>query len=151
MFEAASNGDGDCFLTANRIIMEEMSGGKLSVPIDNTKPEHWRIVHAIVSGQGKLKGRRYVHAFLLYRDSLVADQSNGNDITLPRKMYYEMGNIDKKLKGGYFEYTIEEAKKKMLASGHHGPWDINESLEELFDMISKKKTRISSAVKKKIK
>lgn len=135
--------DGDCFPTANRIVMNS-----LSMPIPHTKPADWKIVHAIVSGQGTLTGKKYVHAFLLYKGMLVSDQSNGNNILMPRPQYYSLGKIDPKQKGAYIEYTIDQATKKLISSGHHGPWDIDSSLEEMLDRIGKKKIKLDSNTRK---
>ena len=41
---------------------------------------------------------------------------------LPKKKYYELGGIPVK---GYsvYSYTAREAAKKMVDTGHWGPWD----------------------------
>jgi hypothetical protein len=50
------------------------------------------------------------------------DFSNGKKKALPKKKYYELGGIPVK---GYpvYSYTAREAAKKMVDTGHWGPWD----------------------------
>jgi hypothetical protein len=66
-------------------------------------------------------------------------------------MYYKMGKINEKERGAYYEYTIKQASKKMSTSGTHGPWDIDLSLEEKFDRISKYKLRLTSKERAQLK
>lgn len=138
------NDGGDCFPTANRLILDRL-------PIDGTDEKDYKLVHALVHGQGALQGRRFVHAFILFDNKFVIDKSNGNDIFMRKNIYYAIGGIQEKEKGAYAEYTVDEARKRMLQKGTHGPWDIDLSLSERFDMASKYGVRISAEDRKKLK
>ena len=52
----------------------------------------------------------------------VLDFSNGKAIATTKRRYYELGEIPVK---GYktYTYTPTEAAKKMVDTGHWGPWD----------------------------
>ena len=60
---------GNCFSVANSLILGD------GVPIKGTELNQYKIVHAMVYGEGALAGRRFVHAFMLYDDKLVIDNS----------------------------------------------------------------------------
>ena len=52
----------------------------------------------------------------------ILDFSNGKKIATTKKKYYELGGIPV---SGYknYLYTPAEAAKKMVETGHWGPWD----------------------------
>lgn len=140
--QEGKNDGGDCFVVANNLVLSNYK------PIDNTEKNDYKIVHALVYGEGALKGRRFVHAFWIYKNSIVVDQANGNNVIMPKNRYFEKGGIKEKEKGAYFEYTPEQAMEKMMKTGIHGPWDIDLSLEEKFDQASKLGVRLTSKEKK---
>jgi len=82
----------------------------------------WSLVHGIPMGQGAIDGLRYGHAWL-EKGNQVTDVVA--DVTMDKDAYYAMGHIEKTVK-----YTYDEAKKKMVETGHYGPWDedINNSI-----------------------
>ena len=130
-------GEGDCFPVAGRAMIDvepamEQAGFKL--------------VHALVQGEGELEGRRFFHAFNMLGD-VVFDNSNGNKIMTRRENYFSQGGIDPTIKGGFATYTAEEALINMAKNMHWGPWDLDDSLEEnLPDSkreIGKEKLRIA--------
>jgi len=77
------------------------------------------LCHGIVSGRGKLKGKRIGHAWC-EQGNVVMDLSNNQTIILDKKRYYKFGKIEEK---DIKRYTPKEAAKEMLKSGHFGPWD----------------------------
>ena len=92
---------GDCYrIAANNVI-------------DN---KYLLLCHGIVSGQGKLKGKRIGHAWNELQD-MVFDFSNGRQIIIRKEKYYRIGKI-KKVK----KYTRDEAIKLMLIYKSLGPW-----------------------------
>ena len=115
-------GTGDCFSTANRLATANMD---------------YDVVHALVYGQGKLKGRRFGHAWC-EKGNMVIDKSNGNDIYMTRSAYYAIAGVRKKEPGAYVRYTSTQAMIKMIKNKHHGPWDLNLSLEEDLKKAGKK-------------
>lgn len=133
---------GDCFPTANQLVLAD------KVPIEGTQLDDYKIVHALVYGQGVLKGRRFAHAFLLFDNKLVVDNSNGNNIVMMKKQYYKMGKINEKERGAYYEYTPKQAQSAMVRVGTHGPWDIDMALAETFETISKYRVRLTAKEKK---
>jgi len=91
------------------------------------------LIHAEVIGQGHLEGIPYGHAFILC-DDMVHDYSNGRKIVLPKVVYYHLGKIEERYiysGEGYrerhpqvYQYSQEEAMKKILEFEHWGPWDL---------------------------
>jgi hypothetical protein len=81
------------------------------------------VVHAEVSGQGAIAGLRYGHAWV--EDNLfVYDFSNKRELIIPKELFYTIGNVNVKDKTKYRKYTFQQARKKMLDTGHYGAWDI---------------------------
>ena len=113
-----------------------------------------KCVHAFVYGEGKLKGRRFEHAFNKLGD-VIFDNSNGKTVTMRKEAYFKQAGIDLKEKGAYVEYDKEKTMVNMLKYKHWGPWDLNSSLvEEIPDdkkEIGKKKLRISPKILQTIK
>ena len=101
--------DGDCYFTVGKMVLDEV------LPISGTSRDDYRIIHAKVSGQGSLTGTRYGHAWLEFNDALVIDKSNGNDIVMPKRLYYKIGKINPNNRREYFSYSWSEAKDKSLS------------------------------------
>lgn len=146
-----NNGNGDCFVKAGRIILDVKVGGSHSPDLQaalstlgspKIDEKDFRLVHAIVTGQGPVAGRKFSHGFVLWKRSIVIDYSNGNELVMPKSLYYKIGHIDEKLKGGYVEYSVSDAAKKMMLNKHWGPWDLDEALEEDFKGVGFKKIRL---------
>ena len=133
------SGEGDCYPTANLLVWD-----KVSTP----EADNWRAVHGVVTGQGELEGVRFGHAWAEETQrfpvpesvmqsgspeqiaawenmtfTIVHDKSNGNDISMPAEMYYKIGDIDQRT---VQRYTPAEVGRKMVESGHHGPWEDEE-------------------------
>tara|TARA_Y100000034_G_scaffold119774_1_gene161892 strand:+ start:1482 stop:1916 length:435 start_codon:yes stop_codon:yes gene_type:complete len=124
----SSNKGGDCFEAAGKYMMEKCQIEGCDIVL----------VHGEVAGQGPLRGIRYGHAWV--EDSgTVIDRSNGRNLQLPKTIYYSLGQIasadmskwgkpefgqDVFSGGNLHKYTWEEARKKILDSGHWGPWDL---------------------------
>ena len=100
-------GKGDCYQAGGRLIMSYF--GKDA-----------KLVHGMVSGQGQLEGVRFGHCWVEVGDK-VLDHSNDREQELPKDIYYLLGRIDPK---ECHYYTPEEASKKMVDTGHFGPWDM---------------------------
>lgn len=136
---------GDCFSVAGRAML------KLD---DQMERAGYKMVHALVYGEGHLKGRRFGHAFNMLGD-VVFDNSNGNKIMIRKDNYFKQGGINPKEKGAYVEYTKDQALIKMARAHHWGPWDLNQSLEEEIPddkkEIGKKKQKISPQILQIIK
>jgi len=77
------------------------------------------LVHGIVSGQQRLTGRRFCHAWC-ERGDIVYDYSNGRQIVMPREVYYRIGQI--KHDQCCF-YTQQQARACCLHHETYGPWD----------------------------
>ena len=112
---------GDCYKTAGDFVLDnKLLGETRTNKIKFVGEPH--VVHAQVTGQGQISGLKYGHAWV-EDDVLVYDYSNGRKLEIPRNLYYAVGKI-KTTKPRYFKYTFEQARKKMLDSGHYGPWDL---------------------------
>jgi len=103
------NEGGDCFVVALENMMRD---------------KDLYLCHGIVTGQGRLYGIRFSHAWNETQSGYVIDQSNGNDVCMPKSEYYALGNIDPS-EVRYYDY--EEMARNALEYGTYGPWD-----DELF-------------------
>jgi hypothetical protein len=110
-------GDGDCYVIAGKIALNNTKGLK---GIDFIGEPY--LVHAEVTGQGEISGIRYGHAWI-EDNELVYDFSNGNEIILPKTLYYSVARVVRE-EPKYYRYTFKEAQDKMLSSGHYGYWDL---------------------------
>ena len=136
---------GDCFEVAGRSMLELDS---------EMEKAGYKMVHALVYGEGELEGRRFGHAFNKLGD-VIFDNSNDNKIMTRQGNYFKQGGIKPKEKGAYVEYNKKEALIKLAKYKHWGPWDLNEMLEEELpdekEEIGIKKMKISSKELKTIK
>lgn len=66
-------------------------------------------------------GKPFGHCWL-EKGNMVLDFSNGNAIAIDRKKYYKLGGMPVK---GYktYKYNFKEMRKKIVDTGHWGPWD----------------------------
>ena len=96
------------------------------------------LVHALVYGRGEVKGLRFPHAWVEDGDEVI-DKSNGLNVRLPKKLYYTLGKIDPNQKGAYKKYAFSDMKKKLISTGHYGPWDLDEKLEESKGIVLSRK------------
>jgi len=96
------------------------------------------LVHALVYGRGEVKGLRFPHAWVEDGDEVI-DKSNGLNVRLPKKLYYTLGKIDPNQRGAYKKYAFSDMKKKLISTGHYGPWDLDEKLEESKGIVVSRK------------
>jgi hypothetical protein len=110
---------GDCFNSAYEYMVENGPSNK-----------NLKLVHSIVSGQGKLSGKRYTHAWC-EDDNNVIDTSNGNNFQVIKMLYYGIGNVNPN-QGKYYDYN--ETLRMSLKYGNKGPWEIeNKVYNEKFN------------------
>lgn len=102
---AKSNRGGDCYQANGRKILD--------------KPENsgWVLCHGLVTGQGKIAGLQFGHCWC-EDDEQVYDYSNSRNITIPKVLYYALGNIEK-----VFRYKPSEVRKIVIEDGTWGPWE----------------------------
>ena len=116
----AENKGGNCYEMAGNIAMgKSFFREGISYPEFVGTPY---VIHAEVSGQGAISGLRYGHAWV-EDDMFIYDFSNGRKIVFPKELYYAIGNVITK-PPKYYKYTFDEARKKMLETGHYGSWDL---------------------------
>ena len=103
--------NGDCYEANGRHVMNMMMA-------PDTKK--WKLCHGV--GILQTDGKPFRHAWIEYGGNKSIDKSNGNDINIPKKLYYEIGNFPVK---GYkiYKYSPKEAGLKMVRNKHWGPWD----------------------------
>lgn len=77
------------------------------------------LVHAEVTGQGPIEGVKYGHAFILDNGTVI-DNSNGRSLTMSQEEYYKLGKIGSNV----HQYSFRDFKRKVLETGHWGPWDL---------------------------
>lgn len=100
-------GKGNCYEVA----------GKLIADMDDF-PNVF-LCHGLVTGQGKVKGIRFGHAWVEI-NNIVIDISNGKNVAMEKEMYYRIGNIkDTEVK----KYSPAESKLMILKTENFGPWD----------------------------
>jgi len=106
---------GNCYESAFSFFMERHLHGEA---------DRFRLVHAEICGQGPMEGVRYGHAWILdVERDVVIDKSNGNDLEWPRAMYESVARVA--LAGdNKHEYDWLEARERILAFEHYGPWDL---------------------------
>ncbi|WP_342632770.1 hypothetical protein [Marinobacter alkaliphilus] len=110
---------GDCFKVAAELALPVL--GRQSRHLDGLTDI--QLVHGIVSGQGKLSGLRFTHAWVEGLDDngvkYVVDASNGREVALPSDLYYLIGKISP---SECVRFTPEQARRHLLDAGHYGPW-----------------------------
>jgi hypothetical protein len=111
------NKGGDCYVVAGTFAI---TGGKGIE--DNDYQGTPYLVHAQVIGQGEIAGIPYGHAFI-EDDIYVYDYSNNRSLVIPKELYYSIGQITTEAPY-YYKYTFDEARRKMLDTGHYGSWDL---------------------------
>jgi hypothetical protein len=97
---------GDCFERHGRIVLNRDGLGML-------------LCHGMVSGQGALEGRRFMHCWLEIGDAVI-DLSNGLKTVLRKEQYYKVGKINPK---EVRRYTEDAASRMIYETGHFGPWE----------------------------
>ena len=110
---------GDCF---------EVAGKNMIHPQD----PNIMLVHAFVSGQGPLSGKRFEHAWNEIGDEVI-DNSNGRNIRMPKIVYYAIGNINPKDPNEYRSYNNEQALKYLKTTEHWGPWELGATSNSLYE------------------
>jgi hypothetical protein len=128
---------GDCLYVAGQVVLFMGLGGARDstdlndkLASDGATEKSVRLVHAFVTGKGKINGFRYVHAWVEHRGK-VYDYSNNRKAVVSRDAYYMIGDINAKDRTQYRRYTAAQVRKKAVASGHWGPWDLDMSHEKL--------------------
>lgn len=116
---AGDLGEGNCYEIASKILFSQ----------ENEK-EKFTLCHGTVVGQGPITGAIFGHAWLEYNQkiptleglfvdlNMVLDQSNGKNTSMPRDLYYKIGQITKVKK-----YSKEKARKMLLHHMTYGPWE----------------------------
>jgi hypothetical protein len=107
---------GDCYYASGTLIMRDFLN-----KIDYQGTPY--LVHAEVQGQGKIEDIRYGHSWI-EDDEMVYDYSNGRKLHIPKPLYYKMGDVKTDNPKKYQKYTFDEARMKMVDSGHYGCWDL---------------------------
>ena len=103
---------GDCFEAAYKKLYE----------VFREHPEA-KLVHAIVTGQGPIKGVQHGHAWVEIGNT-VLDYSNGRTIEMPKQIYYAVGNVDPSNSDEYKTYDFKEMADISMDQGTYGPWEL---------------------------
>ena len=113
---------GDCYIANGQEFME----------IVNDNADNVKLVHGVV--KNSLDGLEMGHCWIektvvgnlggKYEFTYVVciDKSNGNNIELPKEVYYFYGKIDE---NKVVKYNKEEYYSKLLETQNWGPWDID--------------------------
>ena len=87
--------------------------------------KHGILVHAIVSGQGVLTGKRFDHAWTEINDTVI-----DHNIVMSKANYYALGKVNTDPRE-YKRYTYDEMVDKAVDTGTYGPWDLDLSKTQL--------------------
>lgn len=98
---------GDCYEVSGKYMMDQQFMGNRAL----------LLVHGIVTGQGRISGMEYDHAWIEDGD-MVIDKSCGRDIHMPKAVYYALGNIQKTK-----TYNFEQFRNMISKYKHWGPWE----------------------------
>ena len=85
------------------------------------KDDSWILCHGV--GILQTDGKPFGHCWI-EKGSQVYDFSNGKNAVISKSKYYKLGGIPVKGHKNY-KYTLDEVRKKIVKTGHWGPWDSN--------------------------
>lgn len=108
---------GECFQSAGRWMIDE--GDKLG-------EGDAQLVHGLVSGQGPLEGRRFIHAWIEVGDVVIDPEQ---DVMMRKERYYEIAQINE---DELSRYTRDEMMHKLARTQHWGPWEGEEDFDKLY-------------------
>ena len=99
---------GDCYRANGRLAISHMDD------------DRWELCHGV--GILKSDGKPFGHAWVEL-GNVVFDHSNGKEIQISKKRYYELGGIPVT---GYKNYKYDSTQMgiKMIKNKHWGPWDL---------------------------
>lgn len=107
---------GNCYENAIIAMIHEVPPGER---------HNYRVVHGIVTGQGKIKGVRYGHAWIEYRmrfgnedTGVIIAYDPAMNVRIPAEHYRALGNAS-----NIKAYTFEQMRDLMASTKHCGPWD----------------------------
>ena len=100
-----ADGEGDCYEAAAKLLHAHRDCPGIA------------LAHGTVTGQGPVAGIRYGHAWVEIGD-VVLDPSNGRLVVARKPAYYALGQIARPAR-----YGFGEAARRMLETGHYGPWE----------------------------
>lgn len=106
---------GDCYEAAFNWIFEHC----INFTADRKGDPNIRLVHGEVTGQGKIRGVKYGHAWV-EDGGVVIDQSSGKNLRMSRAEYYALGKIGSNV----HRYTAVQARRKAVTTRVYGPWDL---------------------------
>jgi len=84
------------------------------------------LVHGMVSGQGELEGRRFMHAWVEVGDVVIDPEQ---DVTIRKEQYYEVGEINE---DDLMRYNRHETMIKLAQTKHWGPWTEPEDFDKQY-------------------
>ena len=129
LMEGYSDDSGDCYEAAANYVINHSGIVPFLVPPGATPNPKLILVHGEVTGQGRLEGTKYGHAWIEDSETVI-DQSNGRDLRLPKMIYYAIARIVPEFppfEPNLHKYTAEEARRNLLKYKHYGPWDLKTS------------------------
>lgn len=109
------NGGGNCFDMNGRTFLDHHKDSVLVHGVVINALDKKPMGHCWIERSGELEfpgGHKHTSV-------TVIDKSNGNDVSMPQAVYYYFGQVGQTVK-----YTIEEFRKKIVDTGHWGPWEL---------------------------
>ncbi len=116
-------GNGDCFMVSAKAMLDHYWGSGRKYQGEPF------VVHAEVIGQGELSGMPFAHGWI-EDDVFVYDFANGNEVTVPKSLYYELGDVKTDDPKKYRRYSEEQLMNKMTEHNTYGCWDIDTEFED---------------------
>lgn len=108
---------GDCYEAAFEFMFERWVTKQ---PLDQ-----FRLVHGVCVGQGPIEGTLFGHAWIETEVNgvpLVLNVATGAKVTLPKSLYYEMGQVQMTK-----TYTWAEVKRFVAENNTYGHWELPET------------------------
>lgn len=109
---------GDCYAAAAHVVIEAHDW-KL-----DEQGESFILCHGSPIGRGPIEGVKFGHAWVEVNDTLVIDQSNGNNIFMDVGRYYAIGQIKP---DEVVRYTPQQLAAMIREHKTYGPWHETEA------------------------
>ncbi len=119
---------GNCYQTAGDFIIGIHLAGKVPSWMAEGSV---RLAHGEVTGQDKLEGVKFGHAWVEFQCKDGHDWALDTELdqTFPLGLYYSLARLpDPPPAGKLHRYNIDAAIEKLREHGHYGPWDLEVAL-----------------------
>lgn len=103
------------------------------------------LVHGLVTGQGRLEGKMFDHAWVEYKGTVFDFTLPTKYQKLPLEVYYKISRLDEK---SLIKYTPRQVNEQAIKHGTYGPWDKKLLNHKVFSMTGKSKNKYEQLLAK---